>query len=109
MKRLHYAIVTPAVAFLLIAGSPAVGAQPQSRSTPWSTAAASAAQGSPLTLPQAIQEALDNNQRLAVADAAVDEAEAGTRQAGAHKLPRVDVSYLFQRTNNPVFVFGNLL
>jgi outer membrane protein TolC len=109
MKRLHYAIVAPAVAFLSIAGAPAAGALPQSPSTTPSTAAASAPQGAPLTLPQAIQEALDNNQRLAVAAAAVDEAEAGTRQASAHKLPRVDVSYLFQRTNNPVFVFGNLL
>lgn len=63
----------------------------------------------PLTLAQAIDEALAGNQRLAVAAAAVDEAEAAGRQAAAHKLPRIELSYVYQRTNNPVFVFGNLL
>ncbi len=68
-----------------------------------------APQGPALTLGQAVEEALQSNQRLVVAAAAVQEAEAGSRRAGAYKLPRIDLSYVYQRTNNPVFVFGNLL
>ena len=94
MKRLRYAIAAPAIAFLLIAGPPGAGASPQ---------------GAALTLTLAIDEALQNNLQLTVAAAAVEEAEAGTRRAAAHKLPRIDLSYVYQRTNNPVFVFGNLL
>ena len=71
--------------------------------------AAPAPQQSVLTLEQAVDAALENNQRIAIGEAGIAEAEAGMRQAGSYRLPRVDFTYLFQRTNNPVFVFGNLL
>jgi len=62
-----------------------------------------------LTLEQAVFAALQTDGRLAVAGAAIDEAAADAQQAGANRMPRVEFAYLFQRTNNPVFVFGNLL
>jgi len=71
--------------------------------------AAPAPQQSVLTLKQAVDAALENNQRIAIGEAGIEEAEAGMRQAGSYRLPRVDFTYLFQRTNNPVYVFGNLL
>jgi len=71
--------------------------------------AAPAPQQSVLTLEQAVDAALENNQRIAIGEAGIDEAAAGMRQAGSYRLPRVDFTYLFQRTNNPVYVFGNLL
>ena len=73
------------------------------------TLAAPAPQQSVLTLEQAVDAALENNQRIAIGEAGIEEAEAGMRQAGSYRLPRVDFTYLFQRTNNPVYVFGNLL
>jgi outer membrane protein TolC len=107
MKRLQCAIVASAVAFFSIVGPPGAVAAPQDAGT--TPRAATTVQDQVLTLSRAIDEALANNQRLAVAAAAVDEARAGTRQARAHKLPRIDLAYVYQRTNNPVFVFGNLL
>jgi outer membrane protein TolC len=62
-----------------------------------------------LTLQEAIDEALAHNQQLAIAGAGVDAAAAGAREAAAGRLPRIDVSYTYQRTTNPVYVFGNLL
>ena len=62
-----------------------------------------------LTLEQAVFAALQTDGRLAVAGALIDEASADARQAGAHGSPRIEFAYLFQHTNNPVFVFGNLL
>jgi len=82
---------------------------PQEASTALALLAAGAPQNAALTPEKAIADALQNNQRLAVAAAAVAEAAAGTRQASARKLPRIDFSYVYQRTNNPVLVFGNLL
>ncbi len=107
MKRLHYAVVTSAIT-LALAGFPS-GADARGQQPTASSLVVTEAQGPALTLERAIAEAIENNQRLAVAEAAVQEAEAGTRRAGANKLPRIDFSYVYQRTNNPVFVFGNLL
>lgn len=125
MKRTHYVIAVFAFALVLATAPPGAGATPQEASAglapttpgaaqqaaspPLGLLIADTAQGTALTLPRAIDEALQNNRRLAVAAAVVVEAEAGTRQAGAHKLPRIDFSYVYQRTNNPVMVFGNLL
>jgi len=109
MKRHHYAIATTAVALLLAASPPGAAAMPQAQAPTFGVFTADTTQGPTLTLARAIDEALQSNQRLAVAAATVEQAEAGTRQAGAHKLPRIDFSYVYQRTNNPVFVFGNLL
>ncbi len=125
MKRIHYLIAALAFALLVAAAPTGAAATPQAASSALALATVGAAQqaGPPplgllvvdtaqataLTLPRAIDEALQNNQRLAVAAAVVVEAEAGTRRAGAHKLPRIDFSYVYQRTNNPVMVFGNLL
>ncbi len=86
MKRHKYVVLMAAVA--AVAASPA---QPV------------------LTLEQAVFAALQTDGRLAVAEAAIDEASADARRAGAGRMPRVEFAYLFQRTNNPVFVFGNLL
>jgi outer membrane protein TolC len=62
-----------------------------------------------LTLEEAIFAALQTDGRLAIAAATIDAAAAESRQAGANRMPRIEFGYMFQRTNNPVFVFGNLL
>ncbi len=109
MRRSNYAIVALTVASLLAAAPPGAAAAPQEAAPALGLLTVGRAPETVLTLPQAIDEALQSNQRLAVAAAAVEHAAAGTRRARAHKLPRIDFSYVYQRTNNPVFVFGNLL
>lgn len=94
MNRLHNAIIGAALALFAVTGATPLTAAPQQEA---------------LTLTRAVEEALAGNRRLAVAAAAVDEADAGARQARAARLPRVDLSYVYQRTDNPVLVFGNLL
>jgi outer membrane protein TolC len=106
MRRIHSAPAALTLAVLLLV-APRAGAMPQQEQGDMTALQATAE--TELTLQRAVGEALQNNQRLVVASAEVDRAESGSRQAAAHRLPRVDVSYLFQRTDNPVFVFGNLL
>lgn len=62
-----------------------------------------------LTLEAAIARAMASSHLLAAADAGVGAAEAGRAEAGAARLPRLELSEEFQRTTNPVYVFGNLL
>ena len=63
----------------------------------------------PLSLAQAVETALRSHPAVEVAQAGKDESGAGIRQARAGYLPRVDFSESWQRSNNPVFVFGSLL
>jgi outer membrane protein TolC len=62
-----------------------------------------------LSLRQAVETALRSHPALEAAEAGRDESEAGIREARAGYLPRVDFSESWQRSNNPVFVFGSLL
>jgi outer membrane protein len=63
----------------------------------------------PLSLRQAVDLALRSNPLAAAAEAGEREAEARLRQARSAYLPRLNFSESFQRSNNPVFVFGSLL
>jgi outer membrane protein TolC len=63
----------------------------------------------PLSLRQAVETALRSHPAVEAAQAGKNESEAGIRQARAGYLPRVDFSESWQRSNNPVFVFGSLL
>ncbi len=63
----------------------------------------------PLSLRQAVDLALQANPLAAAAEAGEREAEARWRQARSGYLPRLNFSESFQRSNNPVFVFGSLL
>jgi outer membrane protein len=62
-----------------------------------------------LTLKQAVESALESNPLVAAALAGRQEAEARIRQARSGYMPRVQLSESFQRSNNPVLVFGSLL
>jgi outer membrane protein len=62
-----------------------------------------------LALAQAVTAALRANPDVAAARAAAQAAEQQLPQARAGVLPRVDLSYSWQRGNQPVFVFGSLL
>jgi outer membrane protein TolC len=63
----------------------------------------------PLSLSHAVETALRSHPAVEAAHAGTDESEAGIQQARAGYLPRVDFSESWQRSNNPVFVFGSLL
>jgi outer membrane protein TolC len=74
------------------------------------TAVSPAAAGQePLTLEVAVRETLTHNARLAAARAASDEASAAADAARAAFFPRISFSESWQRSNDPVFVFGTLL
>jgi outer membrane protein len=62
-----------------------------------------------LALSDAVQIALKNNPAVAAADAYADAVRQGIKTAQAGRYPRVDFSYSFTRSNNPVYVFGTLL
>lgn len=62
-----------------------------------------------LTLKQAVESALESNPLVAAALAGRQEAEARIRQAHSGYMPHVQFSESFQRSNNPVLVFGSLL
>lgn len=62
-----------------------------------------------LGLDRAVEEALEKNQVLGAADAGLEVAEAGVREAEAARLPKVELFETFVKTTNPVYVFGNLL
>lgn len=63
----------------------------------------------PLSLRQAVDTALRSHPAIEAAQAGKDESEAVIRQAQAGYMPRVDYLESWQRSNNPVFVFGSLL
>ena len=63
----------------------------------------------PLTLQDAIARATAGNPDMRIAALSRSEAEHRVDQARAGYLPRVDASEVWQRGNQPVFVFGSLL
>ena len=63
----------------------------------------------PLSLDEAIAEALEGNASLAVARAETDLAGAEARAAAAPLWPRVDLSSGWTRSDDPVFAFGTKL
>ena len=62
-----------------------------------------------LTLSDAVEIALKNNPAVGAADAYSDAVRQGIKTAQAGRYPRLDFSYSFTRSNNPVYVFGTLL
>ncbi len=64
---------------------------------------------SPLSLPEAVRLALENNPAMHVASAGQDQAKAKQTEARAGYLPRLDYMESVERGNNPVYVFGSLL
>ncbi|MBI2962618.1 MAG: TolC family protein [Deltaproteobacteria bacterium] len=69
----------------------------------------SAAAANPLSVVQAGEMALAHSPRLQAASAQGDVAAARLGEALGGALPVVEFSETFQRSNNPVFVFGSLL
>jgi outer membrane protein TolC len=65
--------------------------------------------GPSLTLADAIRIALESSPEVEEGEATEAQAEVGIRQARAGYLPRVSYTESFQRSDNPVFVFGSLL
>jgi outer membrane protein len=65
--------------------------------------------GEPLTLDQAIDTALRNNPGLKAADAGVESAAAGVTKSNAGFLPKVTLSEIWSKTDNPLMVFGTKL
>jgi outer membrane protein TolC len=63
----------------------------------------------PLTLDRAVQDALARNPTLTSARAAAAAADATADEASAGLYPRLTASESWQRSNDPVFVFGSLL
>lgn len=68
-----------------------------------------AAPAETLSLPQAVDRALERSAAVEAARAAVEAGEARSDGARAAFLPRVDYRESFARSDNPVFVFGTLL
>ncbi len=63
----------------------------------------------PITLRQAVELALQNNQTLKAAQDGLTAAATKVPQAIAHYLPQVNFDETLTRGNNPVYVFGSLL
>ncbi|HVN03908.1 MAG TPA: TolC family protein, partial [Bryobacteraceae bacterium] len=61
------------------------------------------------SLADAVRLALAHNQSIAAASAATRGTEAGIREARSGWLPKLNYSESFNRSDNPVFVFGSLL
>lgn len=62
-----------------------------------------------ISLKDAVHMALDNNKSVAASAAAGKAAERGVARVRAGKLPRVDYTESWTRSDNPVFVFSSLL
>ncbi|HEY3439916.1 MAG TPA: TolC family protein [Paludibaculum sp.] len=71
--------------------------------------ALSASAQEPLTLKDAVRQALGRHPSLDAATARVQASEARIGQARSGRLPRVQYLESFQSGNNPVYVFGSLL
>jgi outer membrane protein len=63
----------------------------------------------PLSLREAVQLALRENKAIAAANAGMRASTARIDEARAGRLPKLNYSESFARSNNPVFVFGSLL
>lgn len=68
--------------------------------------AASSAAAAELTMDEAIATALENNLTVQSAAARAEAASARARQATGHRLPQLDLSEIFNYTNNPAEVFA---
>ncbi len=73
------------------------------------SATAAWAQAPPLTLREAIGQALGHNPQIAAANADVAAASAGTEMARTALLPRLNLTEDLSRGNDPVYVFGTKL
>jgi len=71
--------------------------------------AAPIAAQAPLTLREAAATALRKNQALAAAEAGTKAAETRIAQAASNRLPKLNYTESFVRSDNPVFVFSTLL
>jgi len=71
--------------------------------------AAAAAAQEPLSLKDAVKQALGHHPALEAASARVDAAGSRVGQAKSGWKPRVQYMESYQRGNNPVYVFGSLL
>ncbi|HVS30235.1 MAG TPA: TolC family protein [Thermoanaerobaculia bacterium] len=67
------------------------------------------ASAQPMSLQQAVAEALERNPAAASAAARQRAARAQRQEARAAWLPRIDATHSVVRSDNPVFVFGSLL
>ncbi len=79
---------------------------------PWPAAAQPqdvASESPVLTLDRAIEIALAGNRELRASEARLGAASAGVDEARAARLPRLVLDGSYQRTDNPVLVFSNLL
>ena len=76
---------------------------------PSSTWPSSPEDGQELSLDRAITLALEHNHRLRAEQAALDATQVEVEVARARRLPSVDAVAGYQRTDNPVAVFGNKL
>lgn len=104
LSKLRFQILAyPAVVFLILISLPGNNFYPQ-------TAPALTPQASgPLTLRQAVEQALQNNSSLKAAHEGLAMAQQKVPQAVSHYLPEVNFDETFARGNNPVYVFGSLL
>jgi len=64
---------------------------------------------SALSLNDAVERALSHHPSIDAAQASMDAANTRVGQAESGRLPKVNYSESWQRSNNPVFVFGSLL
>ncbi len=75
----------------------------------WGPVAACAQEQAPLTLRQAIQQALGQSPDAAIARAGNQEAQAGSSLARTMFLPQLNFTEDMSRGNDPVYVFGSRL
>lgn len=69
-------------------------------------ASAAAAEEPTLTMGQAVQTALQHNPAVAAARSSAEAADARARQARGFRLPRVDLTEMYDRTDNPAEAFA---
>jgi outer membrane protein TolC len=62
-----------------------------------------------LTLDEAVRLAMETHPSLRAADSGIEVAADRVRQAKAGRLPQLQFTETFARSNNPVFAFGSLL
>ncbi|MDP2866092.1 MAG: TolC family protein, partial [Elusimicrobiota bacterium] len=72
-------------------------------------AAPAARGGTVLTLSEAVARSVSHSYELKSRDADISRAEAGARQAGAMRLPVLQLRSEMTRGDDPVYVFGSLL
>lgn len=102
--------IAVALAAAMLLAPPRVAAQPSAAADEAPpTVAADPVPLPRLSVRQAIDLAIENSHRLKAADAGVLAAEAGSEEAKAARLPRLEIEEQFMRTTDPVAVFGNLL